>query len=79
MRKNIRQITSVEREEKDLTPRTKKVSDYFGEDTFGRKQMKEKLPLDVYKKLVKIINEGDKLDLETANAVAHAMKEWAIE
>ena len=79
MRKNIRQITAVERAEKDLTLRTKKVSDYFGEDTFGYKQMKDKLPKDVFKKLSKIIHEGEKLDPDTANSVAHAMKEWAIE
>lgn len=79
MRKNIRQITAVEREKKDLVLRTKKVSDYFGEDTFGFKQMKDKLPRDIFKKLSKIINENETLDLESANAVAHAMKEWAIE
>ncbi|MBN1499569.1 MAG: glutamine synthetase III [Spirochaetes bacterium] len=54
------------------------VSEYFGEDTFSYKTMKVKLPKDVYKKLLKIIHEGDNLDLETANIVAHAMKEWAL-
>ncbi|HEY1405225.1 MAG TPA: glutamine synthetase III, partial [Spirochaetota bacterium] len=41
--------------------------------------MKAKLPSDVFKKLKKIINDGENLDLDTANAVAHAMKEWSIE
>ncbi|HNX60642.1 MAG TPA: glutamine synthetase III, partial [Spirochaetota bacterium] len=55
------------------------VSSYYGEDTFSFKVMKSKLPSDVFKKLKKIINEGEKLDLDTANAIAHAMKEWSIE
>ena len=55
------------------------VSEYFGENTFNFRVMQEKLPKDVYKKLIETIDEGKKLDLETADAVAHAMKEWAIE
>jgi len=54
------------------------VSEYFGEDTFSLKVMKEKLPKDVYKKVLDAINEQSVLDIETANIVAHAMKEWAI-
>jgi glutamine synthetase len=55
------------------------ISSYYGEDTFSRKVMREKLPKDVYKKLIAAIEEDRPLDLDTANAVAHAMKEWAIE
>lgn len=55
------------------------VSQYFGEDTFSHKVMKEKLPKDVYKKIIAAINEDTPLDEETANVVAHAMKEWALE
>ncbi|HOS97045.1 MAG TPA: glutamine synthetase III [Deltaproteobacteria bacterium] len=55
------------------------VSRYFGEDTFGVKVMMERLPKDVYRRVIEIIHEGRKLDLDTANAVAHAIKEWAIE
>jgi glutamine synthetase len=54
------------------------VSEYYGEDTFSNKVMKEKLPKDAYKKLLDAINEDKALDIETANIVAHAMKEWAI-
>ncbi len=50
----------------------------FGENTFNDRVMREKLPKDVYKKLIKTIQAGEKLDLGIANAVAHAMKEWAI-
>ncbi|HOF77534.1 MAG: glutamine synthetase III [Smithellaceae bacterium] len=55
------------------------VSQYFGEDTFSHKVMKEKLPKDVFKKIIAAINEDTPLDEETANVVAHAMKEWALE
>jgi glutamine synthetase len=57
----------------------KPVSSYYGEDTFNQKVMQQKLPKNVYDNFTDIINTGKKLDLETANAVAHAMKEWAIE
>ncbi len=50
----------------------------FGENTFSERVMREKLPKDVYKKLIKTIKAGEKLDLSIANSVAHAMKEWAI-
>jgi glutamine synthetase len=55
------------------------VSEYYGEDTFNNKVMKEKLPKDTFKKLMEAINEDKILDLATADIVAHAMKEWALE
>ena len=55
------------------------ISQYFGEDTFSHKVMKEKLPKDVFKKIIAAINEDAPLDAETADVVAHAMKEWALE
>ncbi|HPI92954.1 MAG TPA: glutamine synthetase III [Deltaproteobacteria bacterium] len=55
------------------------VSKYYGEDIFSTKVMMEKLPKGVYRKVIEIINEGSKLDLDTANSVAHAIKEWAID
>jgi glutamine synthetase len=65
------------------TPRTiqngKKVSDYFGCNTFSQKVMIEKLPKDVYKSLLKTIRTGHKLDQSIAPSVAHAIKEWALE
>ena len=45
---------------------------------FSEDEMKRWLPKDVYKKLAKTIEEGEPLDLDVANAVAHAMKEWAL-
>ncbi|MGD0276962.1 MAG: glutamine synthetase III, partial [Syntrophales bacterium] len=55
------------------------VSTYYGEDTFNNKVMKEKLSTETYKKITAAINENMSLDIETANIVAHAMMEWALE
>ena len=55
----------------DLTER-------FGTMVFSEDVMKKWLPKDVYKKLAATIEGGEPLDLDVANAVAHAMKEWAI-
>ena len=55
------------------------ISSYFGENTFNSRVMKAKLPKDVYKRLLEIIEKNKKLDIQTANTVAHAMKEWAME
>ncbi|HIU05460.1 MAG TPA: glutamine synthetase III [Candidatus Coprousia avicola] len=51
----------------------------FGTMVFGDAAQKRYLPKDVYKKLHATVNEGKPLDLDLANAVAHAMKAWAIE
>src|SRR5690349_5522218 len=53
-------------------------SDYFGINTFGWRQMRSKLPKDVYAKLLASIRHGKKLDAEIAPTVAQVIKEWAI-
>jgi glutamine synthetase len=55
------------------------ISSYFGEDTFNDKAMQAKLPKATYEKLKESIEKGKKLDIKTANAVANAMKKWALE
>ena len=55
------------------------VVDIFGENVFNDTVMQERLPKKVYKNLRKTIEEGKDLDLETADVIAHEMKEWAIE
>ena len=55
------------------------VADIFGENVFNDTVMQERLPKKVYKNLKKTIEEGKELDLETADVIAHEMKEWAIE
>ena len=57
----------------------KNVSDYFGCNVFDDRVMKAKLSSKVYQSLRKTIDEGAKLDISVANAVAAAMKDWAVE
>ena len=63
----------------DAQGRRLKVSEFYGENTFGPKQMREKLPAEVYAKLRSTIETGKRIDLQIANTVAHAIKEWALE
>ena len=55
------------------------VPEIFGSMVFNEHVMRERLPKNTFKQLMKTIKEGEPLDLEVANVVAHAMKEWAIE
>lgn len=55
------------------------VRDYFGSMVFNDEVMLERLPKDIYRALKKTIAEGKDLDLNIANSVANAMKNWAIE
>ena len=57
----------------------KNVSDFFGCNVFDDRVMKAKLSSEVYQSLRKTIDEGAKLDISVANAVAAAMKDWAVE
>ncbi len=53
-------------------------STYFGENTFGVRQMRDALPRPTYDKLLGAIRHGKKLDAEIAPRVAQAIKEWAL-
>ena len=56
-----------------------KVSAQWGELLFDDADMQERLPKPTYKELRRVIDDGKPLDLDIANEVAHAMKEWALE
>ncbi len=57
----------------------KNVSDFFGCNVFDDRVMKANLSAKVYQSLRKTIDEGAKLDISVANAVAAAMKDWAVD
>ena len=57
----------------------KEIPALYGSLVFNDKVMRNKLPKDVYKALNKTIENGTHLELEVANSVAVAMKEWAVE
>lgn len=54
------------------------VSDYFGSMVFDDKIMRSMLPADIYRSLRRTINQGNPLNPDVANAVAQAMKNWAV-
>ncbi len=55
------------------------VADIFGENVFNDATMRERLPKKTYEKLKETLANGRELDIETADVIAHEMKEWAIE
>ena len=55
------------------------IPELYGSLVFNDKIMREKLPKDLYKALKKTIENGTHLELDVANSVAVAMKEWALE
>ncbi|MEA1972416.1 MAG: glutamine synthetase III [Candidatus Cloacimonadota bacterium] len=57
----------------------RKVSEMFGELTFNKSVMREKLNKVVFEKIVKIIENGEPLENSISNDIAHAMKDWALE
>ncbi|MBR2683692.1 MAG: glutamine synthetase III, partial [Atopobiaceae bacterium] len=56
-----------------------RVSAEWGELLFTDMDMQERLPKPTYRELMQVIKDGKPLDLDIANEVAHAMKEWALE
>ena len=56
-----------------------KVTAEFGSLVFSDADMRERLPKPTYKELSRVIKGGVPIDLDIANEVAHAMKEWALE
>ncbi|MBQ7840989.1 MAG: glutamine synthetase III [Lachnospiraceae bacterium] len=57
----------------------KSIPELYGSLVFNDKVMRDKLPKDIYKALKKTIENGTHLELDVANSVAVAMKEWAVE
>lgn len=58
---------------------TQDIPSLYGSLVFNDKVMRNKLPKDMYKALRKTIENGTHLELDVANSVAVAMKEWAVE
>ncbi|MFX3793528.1 glutamine synthetase III, partial [Streptococcus suis] len=57
----------------------KRIPELYGSLVFNDRIMREKLPKDVYKALRKTIDNNLPLELDVANSVAVAMKEWAVD
>ena len=65
--------------ERSAVNMSKDIPTLYGSLVFSDKVMRNKLPKDVYKALRKTIENGTHLELDVANSVAVAMKEWAVE
>lgn len=72
--RSIRQVPALSAE-----GRSRKVSDYYAENTFDVKTMKAKLSRATFNKLQQTIRRGAKLDNDIAGEIAQAVKEWAID
>lgn len=55
------------------------ITEIYGSMVFDDRVMRERIPSETYKKLERTTKMNEPLDLDVANVVAHAMKEWAIE
>lgn len=55
------------------------VEELFGKNVFTLGKMKERLPKNVYREVKKVMDQGGELSLATADVVAKAMKDWAVE
>ena len=63
----------------DVIAPSKRISDYFGEMVFGQDQMKTAFSPEVFKKVADAIKNRKKIDIDTADAVAASVKNWAME
>ena len=67
-----------ERENTTVLPPAEKISEFYGENSFGIDAMRSTLSPDIFKKVMYAIEKGKKIDMETADAVAAAVKSWAM-
>ncbi|MEQ8904606.1 glutamine synthetase III [Ekhidna sp.] len=67
------------REKVDVQAPSKRISEYFGEMAFTKAQMQSTLSPEVFKRVTDSIRNRKKVDIETADAVAAAVKNWALE
>ncbi|HZG41468.1 MAG TPA: glutamine synthetase III, partial [Longimicrobium sp.] len=61
------------------TPEPMDIESLFASNTFGLAEMRARLPKQIYKALCRTVDHGEPLDPSVADAVALAMKEWALE
>ena len=74
----LRRLCVFSKSSKELTG-MKNVPNLFGSMVFNDAVMQARLPKDVYKALKKTMALGTHLELDVANVVANAMKDWAVE
>ena len=63
----------------DVPAPTERPSEFFAKYVFNRAKMQHYLPADIFAKMVDVMENGATLDMNTADAVAKGMKQWAME
>ncbi len=63
----------------DAQGRPARISAYFGSKVFGSDRMRERLPPEIFRRWVAIVEQGARPERSVADAIAHAVKEWAVE
>ncbi len=71
-------IASISNVPKNVNIDERAATEFYGEDVFGYSVMQKLLPKAVYKSLINTIHNGQPLQLDVADAVAEAMKRWAL-
>jgi glutamine synthetase len=69
---------TLQRETVKVQTPSGKISEYFGVNVFGTETMRDTLSSDTFKEVMKTIEKGEKMEPHVADAVASAMKSWAI-
>src|SRR5688572_18129707 len=77
--KAIEAIANTEYDLNQIDFRTTHIKDLFGSLVFSEEVQKERLPKTVFKALQRTIKQGVSLDPSIADAIASAMKDWALE
>jgi len=72
-------VTTPERSLNAGSNRADRIDTIFGADVFSRSTMRQRLPKEVYRSLLRTIDHGEPLDPAVADVVAASMKDWAIE
>ncbi|MDN4165448.1 glutamine synthetase III [Cytophagales bacterium LB-30] len=68
----------AKRKAPQFTPPSNKISDYFGQNVFGKETMRGYLSSDIFDRLLSTIEKGEKMDSDVADAVASGMRAWAM-
>jgi glutamine synthetase len=74
----IKTIAATQPVKSDVDHTTTSISELYGSNVFNMGLMRKVLPKNVFSSLVKTIEKGEKLDSTNADAIASAMKEWAV-
>ncbi|HLY08494.1 MAG TPA: glutamine synthetase III [Planctomycetota bacterium] len=74
----IKAIAATQPVKSAIDPTKTSISELYGENVFNMALMRKVLPKNVFASLVKTIEKGEKLDSTNADAIASAMKEWAV-